>query len=116
MHEQWFDRTAAKDLDGLMGHIAPDIVSYEHAGPLQRGGIDTVHEVCRCGPSPHPRALTSPSRTWRSVCTGPRRGVETRPDRDRRCQARSRGTWVFQRRDGDCQMSTSTCPSPWPGD
>jgi ketosteroid isomerase-like protein len=27
VHEQWSDRTAAKDLDGLLEHIAPDIVS-----------------------------------------------------------------------------------------
>ncbi|MEP7019465.1 MAG: nuclear transport factor 2 family protein [Pseudonocardiales bacterium] len=49
VHERWFDRTAAKDLDGLMEHIAPDVVSYEHAGPLQYIGIDEVREVCRRG-------------------------------------------------------------------
>jgi len=29
VHEDWFDRTAARDLAGLIEHIAPDIVSYE---------------------------------------------------------------------------------------
>jgi hypothetical protein len=45
VHEQWSGLTAAKDLDGLLEHIAPDIVSYEHAGPL--------HKPCRpTGPTP----------------------------------------------------------------
>ncbi|MEU6942592.1 nuclear transport factor 2 family protein [Streptomyces bacillaris] len=49
MHENWFDRTAAKDLDGVMQHIADDIVSYEHDTPLQYMGRDQVREVCRQG-------------------------------------------------------------------
>lgn len=38
VHEHWFERTAAKDLEGLMRHIADDVVSYEHDAPLQYGG------------------------------------------------------------------------------
>ncbi|HJP76341.1 MAG TPA: nuclear transport factor 2 family protein [Pseudonocardiaceae bacterium] len=49
VHEKWADRTAAKDLDGLMENIDPDVVSYEHAGPLQYVGRDAVREVCREG-------------------------------------------------------------------
>lgn len=49
VHEQWSDRTAAKDLNGLMEQFAPDIVSSEHAGPLQYVGIHEVREVCRRG-------------------------------------------------------------------
>jgi hypothetical protein len=49
VHEQWSDRTAAKDLDGPLEHITPDIVSYEHMGPLQHSGIDDVREVRRHG-------------------------------------------------------------------
>lgn len=49
VHQHWFDRTAAKDLDGLMAHIAEDIVSYEHDTPLQYLGRDQVREVCRAG-------------------------------------------------------------------
>ena len=30
--EHWLDLTAAKDLDGPMEHIGPDIVSYQHGG------------------------------------------------------------------------------------
>ncbi len=35
LHEQWSSLTAAKDFDGLLEHIAPDIVSCGQAGPLQ---------------------------------------------------------------------------------
>jgi ketosteroid isomerase-like protein len=45
---QWSDRTAAKDLDGLMEHIAPDIVSYEADG-LPHAGVEDVRDVCRRG-------------------------------------------------------------------
>lgn len=49
MHQQWSRDTAAKNLDGLIAHIAPDVVSYEHAGPLQYEGVAEVREVCRRG-------------------------------------------------------------------
>ncbi|TWD80814.1 uncharacterized protein (TIGR02246 family) [Kribbella amoyensis] len=45
----WSDRTAAKDLDGLMEGIADDVVSYEHEGPLQYVGKPAVREVCEAG-------------------------------------------------------------------
>lgn len=47
--EHWSDRTAEKDLDGLMAGIAEEIVSYEHAGPLQYVGRSAVREVCKAG-------------------------------------------------------------------
>lgn len=106
VHEHWFERTAAKDLDGLMQHIAPDIVSFEHAGPLQYVGIDDVREVCRRGleASPGRIEFDIPDLTVRAcgdlaVAWGLDRitadGVETR----------SRATRIFQRRDGDWQMT-----------
>lgn len=106
MHQQWFAHTAAKDLDGLMQHIAPDIVSYEHAGPLQYVGIANVREVCRRGLEASPGAIEFdvPDLTVRAcgdlaVAWGLDRitadGVETR----------SRATRVFQRRDGSWQMT-----------
>ncbi len=49
VHEQWFDHTAAKDLDGLMHNVAPEVVSYEHGGQMQYLGIDDVRELCRRG-------------------------------------------------------------------
>jgi uncharacterized protein (TIGR02246 family) len=49
IHRHWFDRTAAKDLDALMSHIADDVVSYEHDEPLRYIGVDNVREVCARG-------------------------------------------------------------------
>lgn len=118
VHEQWFDRTAVKDLDGLMEHVAPDIVSYEHAGPLQYVGIGDVREVCRRGldeSSPTRIDFDIPDLTLRAsgdlaVAWGLDRivtdGVEVR----------SRGTRVFQRRDGDWQMIHQHLSVPAPGD
>lgn len=105
VHERWFDRTAAGDLDGLMEHIAPDIVSYEHAGPLSYVGIDEVREVCRRGlqNSPAPIMFDIPDLTVRS---GGDLAVAWGIDRitaDGR-QVQSRGTRVFERRDGDWYM------------
>lgn len=105
VHEQWSDRTAAKDLDGLMEHVAKDVVSYEHGGPLQYVGIEDVREVCRrgLGSSPGEIDFDIPDLTVRTygdlaVAWGLDRvvaeGVETW----------SRGTRVFERRDGDWQM------------
>jgi uncharacterized protein (TIGR02246 family) len=105
IHQQWFERTAAKDLDGLMEHVAPDTVSYEHVGPLQYVGIDDVREVCRRGleSSPGQIDFDIPDLTVRAdgdlaVAWGLDRiaaeGTETR----------SRGTRVFERRAGRWQM------------
>src|SRR5262249_736081 len=105
VHEHWSERTAAKDLDGLMEHIAPDVVSYEQAGPLQYTGIDDVREVCRRGleSSPGRIEFDIPDLTVQAdgdlaVAWGLDRihadGTETR----------ARGTRVFRRREGHWQM------------
>ena len=105
MHEQWSDRTAAKDLDGLLEHIAPDIVSYEHMGALRYTGIDDVREVRRRGLESSPGRIdfdvpdfTVPMNGDLAVAWGLDRifadGVESR----------SRGTFVFERRNGQWQM------------
>jgi uncharacterized protein (TIGR02246 family) len=49
LHQRWFDSTARKDLDGLMAPIAEDVVSYEHDQPLQYVGVQAVREVCKAG-------------------------------------------------------------------
>jgi uncharacterized protein (TIGR02246 family) len=49
VHERWSAATAAKDLDGIMESIAPDVVSYEHEAPLAYVGAERVREVCRRG-------------------------------------------------------------------
>ena len=49
VHRGWSEQTAAQDLDGMMANIAPDVVSYEHAGPLSYEGVNALREVCRSG-------------------------------------------------------------------
>ncbi|MFC4859398.1 YybH family protein [Actinophytocola glycyrrhizae] len=117
VHEQWFDRTAAKDLDGLMEHVASDIVSYEHTGPLRYTGIDEVREVCRRGlqASPGPIEFDIPDLTIRAygdlaVAWGLDRVVADG------VEIQSRGTRVFQRRDGVWQMIHQHLSVPAPGD
>jgi ketosteroid isomerase-like protein len=60
--DDWTAKTAASDLDGLMESIAPDVVSYEHAGPLQYVGRDAVCEVCATGLKT-PATFTTPDHT-----------------------------------------------------
>lgn len=47
--EHWFAAAAAKDIDGVMSHIADTVVSYEHDVPLQYVGADGVRDVCQRG-------------------------------------------------------------------
>ena len=105
VHDQWSRHTAAKDLDGLMAHIAPDVVSYEEAGPLQYIGIDNVREVCRRGLESSPERidfdipdLTIQADGDLAVAWGLDRIVANG------AESRSRGTRVFQRRNGQWQM------------
>ncbi|MFC5754057.1 YybH family protein [Actinomadura rugatobispora] len=46
VHREWSRGTAEKDLDAMMAHIAEDVVSYEHEEPLQYVGVEAVREVC----------------------------------------------------------------------
>ena len=117
VHEHWFKRTAAKDLDGLMEHIAPDVVSYEHAGALQYVGIEDVREVCRRGleASPGRIEFDIPDLTVRAygdlaVAWGLDRVIADD------VEFRSRATRVFQRRDGDWQMTHQHLSVPTSGD
>jgi len=88
-----------------MEHIAPDIVSYEHAAPLQHIGIDDVREVCRRAWSPHPGGSIStfPSSLFTRTATWPWRGAWTGIFADG-VESRFRGTLVFERRNGQWQM------------
>lgn len=105
VHEQWFDGTAAKDINRLMAHIAPDVVSYEQGGQPQYVGVDEVRKVCQRGLDSSPGQITFdiPDLTVRvsndlAVAWGLDRivvdGVESR----------SRGTRIFERREGDWKM------------
>jgi uncharacterized protein (TIGR02246 family) len=110
VHQHWFERTAARDLDGLMQHIADDVVSYEHDAPLQHIGLQSVREVCR-------RGLESSSGTigWDvpdlkivvrddiAVAWGLNRMQAEERDGGI-VESWSRGTRVFERRGGDWVM------------
>jgi len=108
VHQQWFDATAAKDLDGMMTVIADDVVSYEHEPPLQYIGVDAVREVCA-------RNLDVPAVTWDvpdlkivvrddiAVAWGLNHVQGELPD-GRAFDSWSRGTRVFERRNGTWLM------------
>jgi ketosteroid isomerase-like protein len=88
-----------------MQHIAPEIVSYEHGGKLQYVGIDDVREVCQRGlhSSPAQIDFDIPDLTIRvsgnlAVTWGLDRIVADA------VESRSRGTRIFERRDGEWQM------------
>jgi uncharacterized protein (TIGR02246 family) len=102
---RWSEQTAVKDLDGLMASIAPDIVSYEHAGAMSYEGTDAVREVCRAGleSSAGPIELTVGDGRVRAVgdlavAWGIDRVVADGSE------VPSRATRVFERRDGEWQM------------
>ncbi|RZS43481.1 uncharacterized protein (TIGR02246 family) [Herbihabitans rhizosphaerae] len=103
VHEDWSRTTADKDLDGLMSHIADDVVSYEHGGPLAYVGVDDVREVCARGLDSGPGVdfdtpdLTVLVRDDLAVSWGFDR---VRVHDGESVTTWSRGTRVFQRRDG----------------
>ncbi|GLW08128.1 hypothetical protein Misp01_32580 [Microtetraspora sp. NBRC 13810] len=106
VHEVWSDRTAAKDLEGLLRDIAPDVVSYEHETPLAYVGRDEVREVCRRGLESTGGAvhLDVPDLSVRvggdiAVAWGINHVRAEGPDGET-VETRSRGTRVFQKRDG----------------
>ncbi|WP_317259554.1 MULTISPECIES: YybH family protein [Streptomyces] len=110
VHQHWFDRTAAKDLDGLMAHIAEDIVSYEHDTPLRYLGRHRVREVCRAGLDSAPGEVTwdVPEmevliRDDLAVVWGLNHMIGEMDDGTTEATW-SRGTRVFQRRGGMWQM------------
>lgn len=110
MHRRWFERTAARDLDGLMAGIAEDVVSYEHEAPLRHVGVDGVREVCRRGLDagdgsvawdvPDLRIL---ARQDIAVAWGLNRIRTRRPDGTTE-ETWSRGTRVFRKSDGSWSM------------
>jgi uncharacterized protein (TIGR02246 family) len=110
IHQRWFDRTAAKDLDGLMSHIADDVVSYEHDAPLEHVGLPQVREVCRRGLDISGGVvgwdvpdLAIVARDDIAVAWGLNRMTAELPD-GTTVESWSRGTRLFQKRDGDWVM------------
>ncbi|QFU86121.1 SgcJ/EcaC family oxidoreductase [Amycolatopsis sp. YIM 10] len=108
IHEEWFDGTARKGLDGMMSHIADDVVSYEHESQVT--GLSAVREVCRAGLEqstgkvewhvPELRVLTGDNL---AVAWGINHMRAEQPD-GTFAESRSRGTRVFERRDGRWRM------------
>ncbi|GAA2109936.1 YybH family protein [Actinomadura alba] len=106
LHQQWYDRTAAKDLDGLMAAIGEDIVSYEHEEPLQYVGLDAVRAVCKRGLDAASGAvgwdvpdLTILAREDLAVAWGLNH-VRAEQGTGETIEAWSRGTRVFRRQEG----------------
>lgn len=110
VHDHWFDRTAVKDLEGVMRHIADDIVSYEHDAPLQYVGREQVREVCRQGLEWAPGTVTWDVPDMRvlirddiAVVWGLNHMTAGEAD-GTTAESWSRGTRVLQRRNGEWAM------------
>ncbi|WSF47094.1 SgcJ/EcaC family oxidoreductase [Streptomyces canus] len=110
VHQEWFDGTAAKDLDGVMSHIAEDVISYEHSEPLQYLGLESIREECRRGLEAASGAidwdvpdLKILVREDIAVAWGLNRMQTQQPDGET-AESWSRGTRVFQRGEGEWMM------------
>lgn len=110
LHHEWFEASHAKDIDASMAPIASDIVSYEHSAPLQYTEIDQIREECRRGfdnqaddfmwTVPDLRVMVSDDL---GVAWGLNRMANRNPDGTEDV-IWSRGTRIFERRDGGWRM------------
>ncbi|MFI0355625.1 nuclear transport factor 2 family protein [Actinomadura sp. 9N407] len=111
VHEDWYRGTAAKDLDALMASIADDVVSYEHGEHLQYVGVQAVREVCERSLGAGGEAEVSLDvpdlkilvRDDLAVAWGLNHVRVNQAD-GRTTDAWSRGTRVFERKDGEWLM------------
>lgn len=110
IHERWFANTEAKNLEGIMSHIAHDVVSYEHEAPLQYIGVDRVRDMCRSGLEQTTGEvtwtvpdLTVVARDDLAVAWGLNHMTAQAPD-GTTAEDSSRGTRVFRRRHGEWVM------------
>lgn len=110
IHDGWFADTAAKDLEGIMRHIAGDVVSYEHEEPLEYVGIDEVREMCRAGLHQATEQVTWTvpqlhvvARDDLAVAWGLNHMTAQMPDGPV-SEEWSRGTRVFRRQGGEWKM------------
>ncbi|MDL5155533.1 YybH family protein [Actinomycetospora termitidis] len=105
VHRAWTRATQAKDLDAIMEHIAPDVVSYEQEGALEVRGAPAVREVCAQGlDAVEHVTMETPDLEVRvdgrtAVSWGLDRVRGTGPDGEP-FETWSRGTRVFAWRDG----------------
>jgi len=121
LHQRWYDSTAAKDLDGLMAPIADDVISYEHEEPLQYVGVQAVREVCKAGLG----ASGDGTVTWNvpdlkilvdgdlAVAWGLNH-IRLNPADGQVTESWSRGTRIFQRRNGTWLMIHQHVSYPLP--
>jgi len=100
----WSEKTANRDLDGLLATIDDDVVSYEMDVPLRYVGLAEVREVCKAGlDAPGDVTFETPEVTVAvtedlAVAWGlDRVTVDGTP-------RWSRGTRVFRRTDGTWKM------------
>lgn len=107
---RWFDESSARDLDAVMGHMADDVVSYEHDPPLQYVGTTDVREVCQHGFDLQPDTfrwdipdLQVIVRDDIAVTWGLNRMRGEAPGEEP-TEMWSRGTRVFQKIDGQWKM------------
>lgn len=106
---RWSDASARRDLDGSMEPIAEDVVSFEHELPLQVQGIEALRKQCKAGfdaskgdirwSVPDLRVVIrgNVASTW-----GTNQMVST--EGGKTTTSWSRGTRIFQRRDGAWKM------------
>lgn len=110
LFSDWFDAAERKDVDASMAPISEDIVSYEHEVPMEYRGRDSVREVCAGGyeyqrgefrwdiPDLQIRVSGGLAVTW-----GLNRMRTVEPDGAVR-EAWSRGTRIFENRDGGWKL------------
>lgn len=110
LHAAWFKASEAKDLDASMAPIADDVVSYEHETPLQYRSVDALRETCRAGFEKSAGELRWDIPDLQilirgdiAVTWGLNRMWNREPGKPA-YELWSRGTRIFQRRDGRWQM------------
>ncbi len=105
----WSEASSRMDLDASMKVIADDIMSFEHDRPLRYFGADAIRAVCKSGFEQ--MAVIGGAFKWEvdDLRLIPREDIvvawginrmQVFKDGQSTYESRSRGTWVFQKRDG----------------
>ncbi|HEV7276972.1 MAG TPA: nuclear transport factor 2 family protein [Devosiaceae bacterium] len=109
---QWWDESAAMDIERTMARIADDVVSYEHQTPLVHRGEPAVRASCQGGFDAMKQMggefrwtvgdLEVVARDDIAVAWGINH-MRTTKDGETIHESRSRGTWLFRRQHGRWQ-------------